>query len=94
MDDILAGVPEDVWSKRPFDVGHRAKLNSVSFQISDDRSISRQQYLWPKAADQGMGRLSVVYETQEVTECSDLEFNIPLRPVLKADMLSWAMVND
>lgn len=88
----LAQVPKNVWMLHPHDVGQTT--HTVKVQLSTDKPVYRPQY--PLKPEQIAG----IQETIDgllasgVIEEADSEYNTPLCPVKKSNLLNWRMIQD
>uniref|UniRef100_A0A8C6UYN4 ribonuclease H n=1 Tax=Neogobius melanostomus TaxID=47308 RepID=A0A8C6UYN4_9GOBI len=91
-DRYLAQVPANVWMTNPNDVGQTNHV--VKVELTTTKPIYRPQY--PLKEDQirgiqetvnGLLNSGVIYETKS-------DYNTPLFPVKKSDLVNWRMIQD
>ncbi|XP_057680077.1 uncharacterized protein LOC130908551 [Corythoichthys intestinalis] len=91
---MLDTMPDTLWSQGPFDVGFCHSVTPIKLSIDETQIIRRPQYRWPQEADQGMEDTLRGLWDAGVLELSSSTWNTPLRPVRKADKVTWRMAHD
>ena len=92
--DMLNRIPDKVWAKGPYDVGHTPQHNIV-VDIKDPHQPEwKFQYRIKGEAEEGIRDTITGLLAAGVLEKTTSEWNTPILPVKKADGLTWRMVHD
>ncbi|XP_061685740.1 uncharacterized protein LOC133506038 [Syngnathoides biaculeatus] len=91
---MLDQMPQTLWSHGPFDVGFCHTVQPIQLEVDCSIQVRRPQYRWPKEADKGMEDTVAGLWDAGVLETSAFSWNTPLRPVQKADGVTWRMAHD